>query len=62
MFAEICVKSHFPFHLADGHSGFVSLVIFCSICQYFFMLTYVCVIDLVVYIRIYQVCWYEAVI
>lgn len=36
-------KSHFSFHLADGRSGFVSLVIFCCICQYFFlMLTYMC--------------------
>lgn len=32
---DLC-KSHFSFHLAAGHSGFISLVIFCCICQYFF--------------------------
>lgn len=63
-------KSHFSFHLADGHSGFVSLAVFCCNCQYFGVFLNAdlwvchrsCISEYILYIRIYQVCWYEAVI
>lgn len=36
-------NSHFSFHLADGHRGFMSLAIFCCNCQYFLLNVGLCV-------------------